>query len=42
MVRRIWKVSGEEANALRDLCRVWRSRMSSEECKLAGMVGGRR
>ena len=39
MVRRIWKVSGEEAKALRDLCRVWTSRMSSEECKLAGIVG---
>ena len=39
MVRRIWKVSGEEAKALSDLCRVLGSRMSSEECRLVGMVG---
>ena len=38
MVRRIWKVSGEEAKALSDLCRVLASRISSEECELAGMV----
>jgi hypothetical protein len=38
MVRRIWKVSGEEAKERRDCRRVGRERMSSEVCGGVGMA----